>query len=70
MIHVKRVSFDFPTAKHFPSTPPEELWEVECEKTFNNRLSLWLDKIKNPEMYETIDTRDTPNPYLIFTTIK
>jgi len=70
MITVKRVEFDFPTAKHFPNTPKEELWEVQFERKFRNRMMLWWDKLRNPHDYTTVDTRDTPVPFLIFTIIK
>ena len=70
MIKVKRVEFDFPTTKHFPSTPKDELWEIHFERQFKNNIQLWWDKFKNPDDYKTIDTRHTPIPVHIFTIIK
>lgn len=70
MIKVKRVEFDFPTAKHFPNATKEDLWNVHFEREFRSELGLLWDKIKHPDDYSTVDTRDTPVPFLIFTIIE
>lgn len=70
MIKVKRVEFDFQTAKHFPNSSKEDVWLIQFERVFKNKLQLWWDKFKNPDDYKTIDERHKPIPFFIFTIIK
>lgn len=69
MIRVKRLEFDFPTAKHFPNAPKKDVWQVHFKREFRSKLGLLWDKIKNPDDYKVIDTIHTPVPILIFTVI-
>lgn len=43
---------------------------VHWEREFNHKWQYWVDKLKYPKDYKTINTLHTPCPILIITTVK